>query len=77
MSNQIIRSAVTTFLTTLIGLVPLSALLNQDFSWVQSAVAAAVLATVRTVIAYIDPGNTAFGVGSTTFPDTPGDQASA
>lgn len=62
--NQLIRSAVTTFVTSFIALVPLSALANQDFSWLQSALIAAALTTVRTVVAYLDPKNTAFGNGA-------------
>jgi len=61
--NQLLRSAVTTFVTAFVGLVPLSAFANQDFSWVQSALIAAALTTVRTLVAYLDPNNTAFGVG--------------
>jgi hypothetical protein len=64
--NQIVRSALTTFIVTLIGLVPMSAVLNNDFSWVQSAAIAAALAAVRTLVAYIDPNNTSFGMGSDT-----------
>lgn len=67
--NQLIRSALTTFLVTLIGLVPISALVDGDVSWAQSAIAAAALATVRTLVAYIDPGNTAFGYGAETDQD--------
>lgn len=62
--NQLIRSAVTTFVTSFIALVPLSALASQDFSWLQSALIAAALTTVRTVVAYLDPKNTAFGNGA-------------
>jgi len=62
--NQLVRSALTTFVTSFIALVPLSALANQDFSWVQSALIAAALTTIRTVVAYLDPKNTAFGNGS-------------
>jgi hypothetical protein len=64
--NQIVRSALTTFIVTLIGLVPMSAVLNNDFSWVQSAAIAAALAAIRTLVAYIDPNNTSFGIGSDT-----------
>jgi hypothetical protein len=62
--NQLIRSAVTTFVTSFIALIPLSALASQDFSWLQSALIAAALTTVRTAVAYLDPKNTAFGNGS-------------
>jgi hypothetical protein len=63
--NKLVRSAVTTFVTAFIALVPLSALASSDFSWLQSALIAAALTTVRTVVAYFDPGNTSFGLGST------------
>jgi hypothetical protein len=59
-----LRSALTTFVVTFIGLVPVTALLNSDTTWVTSAVTAAVLATLRTVVAALDPGNTSFGVGA-------------
>ena len=62
--NQLLRSAVTTFVTSFIALVPLSALASQDFGWLQSALIAAALTTVRTAVAYLDPKNTAFGNGS-------------
>ena len=62
--NQLIRSAVTTFVTSFIALIPLSALASQDFSWLQSALIAAALTTVRTAVAYLDPKNTAFGNGA-------------
>lgn len=64
MSNQILRSAATTFLVTFLGLIPVAAAVGGDFSWIQSAVVAAALAAVRTLVAYIDPGNTTFGFGS-------------
>ena len=70
MSNQIVRSAFTTFIVTLIGLVPVASIVGGDFSWIQSAVVAAALAAVRTLVAYIDPGNTAFGAGSIPSTDT-------
>jgi hypothetical protein len=62
--NQLLRSAVTTFVTSFIALIPLSALASQDFSWLQSALIAAALTTVRTAVAYLDPKNTAFGNGA-------------
>ena len=74
--NNLLRSAVTTFATAFIALIPLSALASNDFSWVQSAAIAAALTAIRTVVAYLDPKNTSFGIGSeqnTTFPDTSGE----
>ncbi len=64
--NQILRSALTTFVVSFVALVPLSALASSDFSWVQSAAISAALTTIRTVVAYLDPSNTSFGVGSDT-----------
>ena len=51
--NQLIRSALTTFVTAFIALIPLSALASQDFSWLQSALIAAALTTIRTAVAYL------------------------
>ena len=62
--NNLVRSAVTTFITSFIALIPLSALASNDFSWVQSAAIAAALTAIRTVVAYLDPKNTSFGLGS-------------
>ena len=59
-----VRSAVTTFFVTFIGLVPVTALVGGDTTWITAAITAAVLATLRTIVAAIDPGNTSFGVGS-------------
>jgi hypothetical protein len=75
-NNQIVRSAVTTFLVTFLGLIPVAAVVNSDFSWVSAALYAAALTTLRTCIAWIDPGNTAFGNGAvpseaTVQPDAP------
>ena len=59
-----LRSALTTFATVLIGLVPVSALLDGDISWAQSALAAAALAGLRTLFAALDPGQPLYGVGA-------------
>jgi len=59
-----VRSALTTFIVTFIGLVPVTALVGGDTTWVASAATAAILATVRTVVAAIDPGNTSYGIGA-------------
>lgn len=64
--TPLLRSLVTTFVTSFIALVPLSAVVSHDFSWVQSAAVSAALAAIRTLVAYIDPGNTSFGIGSDT-----------
>jgi len=62
--NNLLRSALTTFVTSFIALIPLSAVVNNDFSWVQSAAIAAALTAIRTLVAYLDPGNTSFGLGT-------------
>lgn len=62
--NAALRSALTTFLVTLISLVPVSALVGGDVSWAQSALVAAGLAALRTLVAAVDPGQTSYGIGS-------------
>ena len=59
-----VRSALTTFIVTFIGLVPVTALVGGDTTWITAAVTAAVLATLRTIVAAIDPGNTSYGIGA-------------
>lgn len=59
-----VRSALTTFAATFIGLVPVTALVGGDVSWLQSAAVAAGLAALRTIIAALDPGQPLYGVGS-------------
>jgi len=68
--TPLVRSALTTFVTAFIALVPLSALASSDFSWVQSAAISAALTAIRTVVAYFDPNNTSFGLGSGTAVDS-------
>ena len=71
-----LRSALTTFVVTFIGLVPLTALVGGDTSWATSAAVSALLAAVRTVVASLDPNNTSFGIGSTpTIPELDAPQA--
>lgn len=59
-----IRSALTTFLSTLLTLVPVAAIVEGDFTWVAAAITAAVIAAVRTTVAALDPGQPLYGVGS-------------
>lgn len=59
-----VRSALTTFIVTFIGLVPVTALVGGDTTWITAAATAAVLATLRTLVAAIDPGNTSYGIGA-------------
>lgn len=61
-----LRSAVTTFVTTFVGLIPLATVISGghiDLTWVGSAAVAAGLAAIRTLIAWVDGGNTSFGAG--------------
>ncbi len=58
-----LRSALTTFAATFIGLVPVTALVGGDVSWIQSAAVAAGLAALRTLLAAVDPGQPLYGVG--------------
>lgn len=59
-----LRSALTTFLVTFVGLVPAAALIGGDTSWAASAGIASLLAAVRTIVAAVDPKNTSFGIGA-------------
>ena len=68
--TPLVRSALTTFVTAFIALVPLSALASSDFSWAKSAAISAALTAIRTVVAYLVPNNTSFGLGSGTAADS-------
>ena len=59
-----VRSALTTFIVTFIGLVTVTALVGGDTTWITAAATAAVLATLRTLVAAIDPNNTSYGIGA-------------
>lgn len=59
-----LRSFVTTFASVFIGSVPVAALLQNDWSWAQAAVASALVAALRTVIAALDPAQPLYGAGS-------------
>jgi hypothetical protein len=59
-----IRSALTTFLATFLGLIPVAAVVDGDFTWASAAITAAVIAAVRTGIAALDPGQPLYGIGS-------------
>ncbi len=58
-----IRSALTTFITTLLSLIPVAALVDGDFTWTGAAITAAVIAAVRTTVAALDPGQPLYGIG--------------
>lgn len=66
LAQPVVRSAVTTFLATLLATVPLQAIVTADVAVVGPLALAALLAALRTAVAYLDPGNTSFGVGSAT-----------
>lgn len=64
-----IRSALTTFLATLLGLIPVASVVEGDFTWAGAAITAAVIAAVRTTLAALDPGQPLYGIGSQTEGD--------
>ena len=59
-----VRSALTTFITTLLSLIPVAAIVDGDFTWAVAAITAAVIAAVRTTVAALDPGQPLYGIGS-------------
>jgi hypothetical protein len=59
-----IRSFLTTFLATLITLIPVTSVVDGEFQWVGPALMSAGLAAVRTLLAALDPGMNLFGVGA-------------
>ena len=60
-----LRSFLTTFLSVLITLIPVTSVVEGQFEWVGPALLAAGLAAVRTLLAALDPGQPLYGVGST------------
>ena len=63
-TKALIRSFLTTFLTVFIGLIPVTALVDGDWTWLVAALSSAGLAALRTLVAYLDPGMTLYGVGA-------------
>lgn len=59
-----LRSALTTFITTLLGLIPVAAIVDGDFTWAGAAITAAVISAVRTTVAALDPGQPLYGIGA-------------
>ncbi len=59
-----IRSFLTTFLATLITLVPVTSVVEGEFQWLGPALMSAGLAAVRTLLAALDPGMGLYGVGA-------------
>lgn len=56
------RSFVTTLVATFLAAVPVAAVSQGDFSWAVAAGVAALVASLRTVLAALDPGQPLFGV---------------
>ena len=59
-----VRSFLTTFLATIITLIPVTSVVEGDFEWVGPALLAAGLAAVRTLLAALDPGMSLYGAGA-------------
>ena len=59
-----LRSFLTTFLSVLITLIPVTSVVEGQFEWVGPALLAAGLAAVRTLLAALDPGMALYGVGA-------------
>lgn len=62
--KAMIRSFVTTLVSTFLAAVPVAALTQGDFSWAVAAGVSALVAAIRTTIAAVDPGMPLFGNGS-------------
>lgn len=59
-----LRSFLTTLITTFLALVPVASVVEGDFTWAGAALLSAFVASARTVVAALDPGNTSFGFGA-------------
>lgn len=57
----VLRSFLTTFLVVLLGVVPVA--YTADWSWLPAALYAAGLASLRTLVAALDPGMPLYGNG--------------
>ena len=60
-----IRSFLTTFLSVLLTLIPVAAVVEGDFTWATAALVSALTAALRTLLAALDPGQPLYGLGST------------
>ncbi len=56
------RSFVTTFLATLVALLPVTELLNSDYDGIPVVVSSALVAALRTALAALDPGQPLYGL---------------
>jgi hypothetical protein len=59
-----LRSFATTFLATLLTLIPVASVVEGDFTWATAALISALTAAVRTTISALDPGQPLFGLTS-------------
>ena len=59
-----LRSALTTFGVTFVGLVPLSEFAAGDLSWVKAAAVSALLTTARTLFVALNPFDPSYGIGA-------------
>jgi|PlaIllAssembly_1097288.scaffolds.fasta_scaffold2941435_1 hypothetical protein len=57
-----LRSFATSFLTALLVLIPVDAVVDGDLSWLQGALLAAGTAALRTVLSALDPNMPLFGL---------------
>ena len=64
-----IRSFLTTFIATLLTLIPVTSVVEGDFQWAGPALMSAGLAAVRTLLAALDPGMGLYGIGAQDPPD--------
>lgn len=61
-AKAMVRSFLTTFLSTILTLIPVTSVVEGQFEWVGPALLAAGLAAVRTVVAALDPRMPLFGI---------------
>ena len=63
-----LRSFITTFIAVFLPLIPAAKVADGDFTWAaaagSAALAAAVTAALRTLLAAVDPGQPLYGKGS-------------
>jgi hypothetical protein len=55
------RSSITTFLSTLLTLLPVSFFVVENVPWFKAIFVATIIAILRTLVAYIDPRNPEMG----------------
>lgn len=62
--NIVLRSAITTFFSTLLTLLPVSLFAISGVPWIKIVVVAIVISSLQTFIVYLDPKNPNYGRGS-------------